>query len=340
MQTSTVLPRKVLEGVPPIGYHIHPSPFPGSLYAVLQYTGDPQEYHTLMGLTGAAFRRVWNRDDGGNIDLSYFGDIPFDNVFRALGYAWHPVPFEKEAMLTAIRESLAKEIPVISFGMIGPPEAGIITGYENNGEVLLGWSYFQETRGKYFEKHNWFEGIDPHSPRALIVLGEKSATRPTQRETWLQSIRWALDLECAPARPEIPDHICGLAAYEAWASALEIDADYPADDPQVQEMRAMVYGDQCTMVEERHSAAGFLRQIAQGVPEAAVSLNSASGLYDQVGDLVQQVWPWQHTHHAGVMKLLVDGTTRRRLAGVVRQAQKLEAEAVEYLKQALVDMNQ
>jgi hypothetical protein len=340
MQTSPALPRKVLEGVPPIGYHIHLSPFPGSLYAVLQYIGDPQKYDTLMGLTGAAFRRVWNRDDGGNIDLSYFGDIPFDNVFRALGYTWHPVPFEKEAMLKAIRASLAKDIPVISFGMIGPPEAGIITGYENDGEVLLGWSYFQETRGKYFEKQNWFEGIDTHGPRALIVLGEKCAPRPTQRETWAQAIRWALDLESASVRPEIPDHVCGLAAYEAWASALEIDADYPADDPQVQETHAMVYGDQSTMVEERHHAASFLRQIAQGVPEAAASLNSAAGLYDRVGDLIQQVWPWQHTHHAGVMKLLVDRTTRCRLAGVVRQAHQLESEAVEYLKQALGDLNQ
>lgn len=339
MQTSPASSRKILEGVPSIGYHIHLSPFPGSLYALLQYIGDPQEYDTLMGLTGAAFRRTWNRDDGGNIDLSYFGDPPFNYVFGALGYTWHPVPFEKEAMLNAIRASLAKDIPVISFGMIGPPEAGLITGYENDGEVLLGWSYFQETRGKYFEKQNWFEGIDTHGPRALIVLGEKSATRPTQRETWLQAIRWALDLESTPVRPEIPEHTCGLAAYEAWASALEIDADYPADDPQVQEMRAMVYGDQCTMVEERHNAAGFLRQMARSVPEVSASLNQAAGLYDQVGNLIQQVWPWPPTHHAGVMKLLVDGATRRRMAAVVRQAQKVESEAVENLKQALVDLN-
>jgi hypothetical protein len=68
---------KVLDGVPRIGFDVHMCPFPGSLYACLEYLGDPCDYDYLMGVTGAAFRRFWNRDDGGNIDLSYLGDEPF-----------------------------------------------------------------------------------------------------------------------------------------------------------------------------------------------------------------------------------------------------------------------
>jgi hypothetical protein len=31
----------------------------------------------LMGVTGAAFCRFWNRDGGGNVDLACLGDEPF-----------------------------------------------------------------------------------------------------------------------------------------------------------------------------------------------------------------------------------------------------------------------
>ena len=66
--------KAVLEGVPRIGYDVHMCPFPGSLYACLAYLGASPDYDYLMGVTGAAFRRFWSRDDGGNVDLFYLGD--------------------------------------------------------------------------------------------------------------------------------------------------------------------------------------------------------------------------------------------------------------------------
>jgi len=101
--------RSVLEGVPRVGFDVHLSPFPGTLHAYLQYTGDPQPYDYLMGVSGAAFRRLWNRDDGGSIGILRYENEPFRQVFAALGYAWHTVPADadKEAMLVAICESLA-----------------------------------------------------------------------------------------------------------------------------------------------------------------------------------------------------------------------------------------
>jgi hypothetical protein len=72
--------------VPRIGFDVHMCPFPGSLHACLEYLGDPCDYDYLMGVTGAAFRRLWNRDDGGNVDLSYLGDEPFRRAFEALGH--------------------------------------------------------------------------------------------------------------------------------------------------------------------------------------------------------------------------------------------------------------
>ena len=112
--------KMVLQGVPRVGFDIHMCPFPGSLYACLEYIGDPQDYDYLMGVTGAAFRRFWNRDDGGNVDLSYLGDEPFRRVFEALGYEWRPIPAEKAVMFQAIQDSIDRgvlsrfKVPLVS----------------------------------------------------------------------------------------------------------------------------------------------------------------------------------------------------------------------------------
>ncbi len=329
--------RLVLEGAPRIGYDVHLCPFPGTLHAYLQYVGDPQPYDYLMGVTGAAYRRLWNRDDGGNVGILRYENEPFRQCFSALGYAWSTVPADadKGTMLAAIRESLAQGRPAISFGIIGPPEPGLVAGYDGDGEVLYGWSYFQDQRERYYEQRDWFEAMDKGGGVALLIIGEKGATRPSEREVLVSALRWALDLERTAHRTNLPKHLGGLAAYDGWADGLEVDADYPADDGATIGTRVMVHGDQCVMLEERHEAARFLRRMQVAAPEAAAHLEEAAALYDQAGDLVAPLWPWPIDPGAGAMQALVDRGTRRELARNVRAARDLEAEAVRYLGRAL-----
>jgi hypothetical protein len=333
--TQSLSPNTILEGVPRVGYNVHLCPFPGSLYACLKYIGDPCDYDYLMGVTGAAFRRFWNRDDGGNVDLSYLGDEPFRRVFEAIGYEYRTIPAEKDAMLRAIKESIARGVPPISFGIIGPPEAGIVAGYQGEGEQLFGWSYFQEGRDRYYEKADWFETMEKGAGKGLIIIGAKKPTRPSERETLIASLAWALDLERTPARPCVPNHVCGLAAYDAWAAGLEVDADYPADNDQIMEVRSMVYGDQVTMLYERHSAGRYLQQMTAVAPEAVEHLNAAAALYDQAASFANPLWPWGHTMPGGAKKGLADAGLRRELAGHIRAAKTIEAQATAHLEQAL-----
>jgi len=351
--------RIVLDGAPRVGYDVRLCPFPGSLHSVLSYLGDLCDYDYIMGVTGAAFRRLWNRDDGGKIDLWYQGDRPFAQIFWALGYEWRKIPAEKDAMLAAIQESLARGVPAISFGIIGPPEAGVVTGYDAVTGALYGWSYFQESRDQYYEIENWFETMDKNAGKGLIVLGQKQATRPAPREVLIAALEWAVDLERSAHRPGLPDHVGGLAAYEAWAAALEVDADYPRAEPQpasqsevqgdesqaafwhssehawqVMDTRAMVHGDQCTMLEERRSAAMFCQQMAAVAPDAAASLNEAASLYLAAAAQMHMAWPWGLTH-AEAAKGLLERSTREGIAAAVRVAAAKEARAVEHLERAL-----
>lgn len=340
--------RAVLEGAPRIGYGVHSCPFPGSLCAVLEYLGDPVDYDYLMGACGAAFRRLWNRDDGGNVDLSYLAPRPFDLAADAAGYELRVVPRHEARMLEAIQLSIARGRPVIGFGIIGPPEAGVITGYSSGGEVLHGWSYFQAAELKdYYEDRGWFEKFDRFSqapdaglgpvdtePVGLVLVGDKMSRGMSKRDATICSLEYAIDLARTPERPHLPDHVSGLAAYEAWAAALEVDADYPADDAKVMELRIMVHGDQCTMLSERRSAAAYLRRVADAEPGAADQLRSAADLYDQVADLGPSLWFWGGGGPT-VADALKDPQKRREMAGHVRTAAAAEAQAVEHLEQAL-----
>ena len=338
---------KILENVPRIGFDIHMSPFPGSLYTYLHYTGDPQDYDYLMGVTGAAFRRFWNRDDGGNIDISYLGDEPFRRIFEALGYEWRKVPAEKEAMIQAIKASLDEGRPAISFGIIGPPEAGLVAGYAEDGAVLYGWSYFQDwpefnqKRDVYYEKRDWFEtmdaptGVGVNAGKGLIVIGDKLPVRLAPRDVLVSSLEWALDLERTAQRSGCPDHITGLAACDAWAAALEVNDDYPADNAEVLGTRVMVHGDQCTMLYERHSAAKYLRAMAEAAPEATEALNAAATNYDTISAMVNKLWPWGHDMGPKAQQGIASAATRREIAGYIRAVRAKETEAVEHLEATL-----
>ena len=330
----------ILENVPRLGFEVneHLCPFPGSLYAYLQYTGAPQDYDYLMGITGAAFYRFWNRDDGGNIDLSNLGDEPFRRIFDALGYAWHKVPAEKEAMIQAIKASLAQGRPAISFGIVGPPEAGLVTGYAEDGAVVYGWSYFQEPSEHYYEKRDWFETMDKNGDKGLIIVGDKLPTHPAPRDVLIRSLEWAITLERTAHWPTCPDHAAGLAAFDAWADALEVDADYPADNAEVLETRVMVHGDQSTILYERCSAARYLRKMAEVAPETAAPLTAAAALYDAASEPgAAKLWPWGYLDPSDpkAQQGIANPATRREMAGLIRASRAKEAEAVEHLEAAL-----
>lgn len=331
--------RAVLEGVPRIGYHVHLCPFPGSLHALMQYLEEPVDYDVLMGLTGACFRRIWSRDDGGNVDLSYLTPEPYRRAQRAIGYELTRIePADREGAVAAVKRSIDDGVPVLAFGIIGPPECGLITGYAENGDVVYGWSYFQDfepgqPKDRYYEQRGW---LDLKAYRGLMVLGERlPEPEPSDKELLVDALRWAVDLERVVERPNLDGYVCGLAAYDAWAAALEVDADYPADDPAVMETRCMVHCDQCAMLHERHDAARFLRRMAERVQDVADDLTAAADLYDQTADQGEGLWRWQNWQERQTQIEFADGDSRRAMVVKIRAAKALEERAVEHLEEAL-----
>jgi len=182
--------------------------------------------------------------------------------------------------------------------------------------------------------------MDRNAGCGLIIIGDKSAAAPSERETLIASLAWAIDLARNARRPLLPDHVSGLAAYDAWADSLEADAHYAAQDAQELRTRAMVHCDQCAMLYERHQAARYLHKMASLAPEAAEALHKAAALYDQAADQEPALWRWPHWMATEALRGIASAENRRSFAQAIRSARAAEAQAVALLEQALSVMRQ
>jgi hypothetical protein len=269
----------------------------------------------------------------------YLGEEPIRRVFTALNREATIVPGkDRDRMVRAIKESIGMGRPVVAFGIIGPPEAGLVTGYDRGGDVLMGWSYFQAWAWPgYYQQSDWHARGQWAEGMGCVIIGDRKRwPGPSKRETLLATLKWAVDLSRTASRPEVEGHVAGLAAHTAWADALEVDADYPKDDAGILGTRVMVHADQCCMLDDRKYAAGFLRKMAKEALEARADLLAAADLYEQVGKAM--AWPWGHDNDAEARSGLADPTTRRGIAAEVRKAGEAEEKAVALLEKAVAAM--
>jgi len=164
--------RVVLDGVPPVGFY--PSmqqrddsrmrcpedvPLPSCLRACLEYLGD-----------GLGCRKIGLCTDWG---LGYGVELLCGGELRKQG-----VDVEQRFRLAIIESIRDRGRPVIAHGVIGPPEECIVAGYDEGGDVLIGWNFFQgfddcnagverEPKGM-FRKREWAKDT-----WSLLIIGEK-----------------------------------------------------------------------------------------------------------------------------------------------------------------------
>ncbi|MDD2648796.1 MAG: AraC family transcriptional regulator [Eubacteriales bacterium] len=213
------------------------SPFPISLKACVNYLGEDIDYADAITGCGAALRLTWNTSywDGGNVDIchTYQEKEPLKVYLQgvtALGRSPKALVSEsdgdREKIKAFIMECLHKGVPVIAMGIVGPPEAGLVTGYRDDGETLLGWSVFQEwdkdietdSCGYYVTGKWWENGVD-----VLVAMGDKvcgAITAKSVAERAAEVMKPRQDGVFAK----------GLSAYDAWADGIRDDSCFPDAD--------------------------------------------------------------------------------------------------------------
>jgi RNA polymerase sigma factor (sigma-70 family) len=366
---------KVIEGIPRVGFYRGGNACPESftfsscLAACLRSMGDGHgtreidvhggkwilndSYVYLMGTSGEAFRLFWrpnwNLGNSNILSLTPDSRLFFEHAFAAAGYRYEIVHkqdpgVDESVMRQRIIQSLRDaRRPVLAFGVVGPPECCIITGVDRAGEVLMGWSFFQESPDfsagldfepcGYFRKRGWFD----HT-YALVLIGDKRGA-VDEEAVYRKSLQRAVDLIRKPSIDLDGPWPSGLAAFDAWAETILRRQDFPSGDIAVLRQRHLAHTSTVGMVAEgRWYGSLFLKTVGQAIPALADPLQRAVACFEQEHDLMWQIW-----RLAGglgfdddkVLKFAEPGV-REQIVPIVHQARDLDAQAADCLEKAFL----
>ncbi len=371
--------RRILKQVPVVSFQLHrltkkdglrrcpeSFPFPSCLRACLEYLGDDLGYEKInvsgrdwrldttyvyvMGTTGSAFKLSWK--PGWHLDnplISHMSEDPFEPIGKglaAIGYEYEIIRKEpgrdhesyfRNCIIKSISDS---GLPVIANGVVGPPEECLITGFDEGGDVLIGWSFFQKTKDfnvdvefeadGCFRKRGWYK--DTH---CIIILGGKKQ-QPQLKEVYRQALQWALKVT---RTPKVHDRHNGLAAYNAWSEAILHDNDFT--NKKVKELLHCYHVHQDavgTVAEGRWYAFQFLKKIMADITVPS-SLSAAAQCYDDQHSLMWEIWKLVGGPGASAKKakLFASSEIRKKTAWLIHLAQDKQREAAEYIEQTLKD---
>ena len=265
--------------------------FASSLVSALGSLGEDIPYHYVMGASGVAFRFTLNP---GEWDFSTYGiwnvaPDPYEPIRRAFAAAGYddtlcePGSFHDDA--ARIMASSERGVPVLAFKVVGPSDCVIITGYDEDGQVLLGWSTFQNIPDDhniphdatgYFRKPGWHENLPGY-----VLIGDK-VERPPLRQVYLEALKWAVQLMRMPGMGRM---VTGLAGLELWADEMTQARFFPAGDEEVMGQRYVSAAINMTMLRDQCLAEPFLRRAAADVPDFQPELSRAADCYGQAARL-------------------------------------------------------
>lgn len=221
-------------------------------------------------------------------------------------------------------------MPVIAFGILGPPEASLIAGYDADGEIAIGWSFFQsppdapddlelEPNGMY-RLRGWEERCSG------LVLPGSVTERPDEVDTVRDAIELAIE------------HGDSRHGYDAWIDDLLDDDGFARCDDTALWARFQTHDLAVGQIAEaRWYGSLFLAESTASHFAVAKQILCAAACYADVHALMWKVWDavggiGQTMDRA---RRLADPAVRRSIAGLLARAREQEIEAVGHLTNAL-----
>lgn len=343
METRTVRregSRVYIEGAPRVTWDTgQMCEFASCLVSALDCLGRPVPYSDVMAACGAAFRFTlspdhWNPGNYSVDNISTDPRTPVDRAFRQVArrHKWVQ-PGDVACDAAAITESIDRGVPVIASGVVGPADYSLITGYVLGGEVLMGWSTYQDIpddhdippdASGYFRKPDWHPNT-----RGYILIGE-TVPSPPRRELNGDALRWAVSLVRHPARD---GWVRGLEGYDALAADLLDDSLYPSEDTDVLGLRYLCLLCDMMMVDDRSAAIPFLRRVADEEPDLAAEALAAAKCYEATAvarNDVRVALPEDFAE--STIRSLSVRATRIACAGAIRRIRDADERAIEHIE--------
>lgn len=214
--------------------------FVNSVVSAFNGLGEKIDYDYVCAVSGSAFRtsfsmpsvQKWNF---GNYFACY-APIILEHTFRMLGYkADVRLRGNYETDRKLIMDSIDRGVSAITLaGVIQNSDTCLISGYDNDGAVLLGYNpfmYMEDDHHEaaddtgYFRKSDWHNGyfagakhlINGSGRERIILIGDK-CEKPSAEDVLKETLKLAKRL--ITEENISPGQYNGLAAHRAFANAL------------------------------------------------------------------------------------------------------------------------
>jgi AraC-like DNA-binding protein len=207
--------------------------FVNSVVSALNALGERMDYDYVCAASGSAFRTSFSmpsvdRWNHGNYHVIHT-PIIIEHTFKMLGYkVSHHIRGDYEADSRLIMDSIDRGFPVITLeGVINCADACVISGYDNDGRVLLGYSPFMNVEEDhkeapddtgYFRKSDWHDGFFAKGSKGRILILEGKCGRPDKKAIFAETLK--LISRLIGEENLAPGQYNGLAAHKAFANAL------------------------------------------------------------------------------------------------------------------------
>jgi hypothetical protein len=337
---------------------------PGGLRPLVQFMGQDggftpegnwyatEIFPLFMGVCGDAFRFVWYRQDGAKwqrgdeyavsppaarytaaLDAAGFdARLAFD---PALTGAPSAVPWDAATLRREVVASIAeREWPVL---LVDLPESGwnaVITGYEKDGETLIGWcEEGWESFGFRFDpaKKRRFEDWSARIGGAVVLTAKHP--RPPEADV----LRAALARAVPELRRRAAGHLhAGPRTYEILAGRLDDNALSAADEATVKRRHDLLFPIIWDLATQRHYASGCLKRAAAVFPPAAEDLQAASQLFAAIHDAVWQINRIGGGRDPGSpLPKTADPAVRKQIAEIILQCRNRDLDAAQKIESGL-----
>jgi hypothetical protein len=364
--------RFVLSDVPRLVFGRESDVFTNAVTHVLNVRGHGDvKYHDLLGASGRGFLVCW---DPRAFFWNRYGDKPDADpelylrtdlstlaaVASAAGHTCkilttsdcaHPLPPSEHARAVegaSLREIVVGELtetnsPVVALMSLSPtiwaPEWSLVTGYDDEGRVLTGWSCFQDdakhAQGVDFEPSGYFRrNAWERDLVAIVTIGRE---RDAQRSEAAHG-RAAVERAIAYGQPSTRDEQSwGIAAYDTWAASLvEQDNGTMGDD--VLSGRLEYHGSFVGhLAAQKWFSGEFLSHLPHS-PWTKSGLLHAAACCARIHELMWECWRvaggyWRD--HAKELAKFRTQSARGLIAALVREAKEADREALRQLGLAL-----
>ncbi len=344
----------VLYGVPKVewGTYGGSTPYPICLKACADYLGEDLDYATILAGCGGAFRFTWNEKvwDMSNVDIyhtftEYAEETVYSYAAKALGRAFSMLErtdgTTKEEFIQFIKKHIDAGYPCIAQGIIGPPEACIITGYRDNGNVLLGWNFFQNDPGfggsvsfdecGYFVCDDWWENEDTQS---IMCLGQVETEAFIVKQVFETAVRVMTGRKDG-------NYCKGLAGFGAWADMLSDEKSFSGEMAASIFEKGLCQDDAtCCLIDGRGCAARYFKNLYLQEQDASIKekYKTLAELFDKEKTLAEQIWSLLEDKTDGKQRqeCLVEKEVRVHACSYIRQIEALEGKCLNILKELCV----